>query len=159
MSILLIILGIVLSLAGFVGCVLPVVPGPPLGFLALILLSFARNWEPFSVTFLVIMGAMTVIVTVLDYIVPALGARKYGASKAGIWGSILGMLIGMVCFPPFGMFVGAFLGAVAGEMLEGKDNRSALRAGWGVFIGTMLAIVLKLAVSGVMLFYYVKAIL
>ena len=152
----LIILGIILALAGFVGCILPILPGPPLGFLALLLLSFTKNWEPFSATFLVIMGGLTVLVTVLDYLVPAVGAKKYGASKFGVWGSLIGLFIGFFVFPPFGMFVGGFVGAVAGELLAGRAGGTALRAGWGAFVGNLVGMGLKLDLSGVMLFFYIK---
>ncbi len=152
----LIILGLILVLAGFIGCILPIVPGPPLGFIALIILSYAKDWQPFSGTFLIIMGGLTVIATVLDYVVPAAGARKYGASKFGTWGSILGLLIGLIAFPPLGMFIGGFIGAVIGELLAGRAGGKALRAGWGVFLGNLAGIGLKMAFSGVMIFFYVK---
>ena len=109
MEIALTILGVLCALIGFVGCIFPVIPGPPLSFLALILLSLAKNWEPFTSTFLLIMGGLAVLVTILDYVVPLVGAKKYGASKWGNWISMIGMLIGVLFFPPWGMLFGAFL--------------------------------------------------
>ncbi len=154
--IVLIILGLLFALIGLVGCILPVIPGPPLSFFALIILSYAKNWEPFSSTFLIIMAGLTIVVTILDYVVPASGAKKYGASKLGIWGSIIGMLFGLFFFPPWGMLIGAIGGALAGELAAGKEVKKALRAGWGVFVGNMVSIGLKLAFSGVILFFYIK---
>ncbi len=159
LDVLLIVLGLLISIAGLVGCVFPVIPGPPLSFTALILLSIAMEWVPFSTLFLVGMGALTVLVSVLDYVVPAAGAKKFGASKSGVWGAVIGMLVGLIFFPPLGMFIGAFIGAVVGEMASGKEGGSALRAGWGVFVGTVVATGIKLAASGIMLFYYIKALL
>ena len=156
MMIALVILGLILSLIGLAGCILPVVPGPPLSFVALIILSIAKGWQVFSPAFLWIMAGITILVTVLDYVVPAAGAKKYGASKFGVWGSVLGMLIGLFFFPPWGMLVGAFLGALVGELIVGKKGRQALKAGWGVFVGNLVGVGLKLAASAVMLFYYVK---
>ncbi|NOY58322.1 MAG: DUF456 family protein [Calditrichaeota bacterium] len=155
--IVLIILGLLVALTGLVGCILPVVPGPPLSFLALILISMAKHWHAFSPQFLYIMAGLTILVTVLDYVVPAAGARKYGASKLGVWGSIIGMFVGLLFFPPWGVIFGAFLGALVGELIIGKEGKQALRAGWGVFVGNMIGVGLKLAVSFVMLFYYIKA--
>jgi uncharacterized protein YqgC (DUF456 family) len=152
----LIILGFVFALVGLAGSILPVIPGPPLGFLALIILSLSKNWEPFTPTFLIIMGGLTIFVTILDYVVPVAGARKYGASKPGVWGSVVGMIIGLFFFPPWGIVIGGFLGALAGEAVVGKEGRKMLRAGWGVFVGNLAGIGLKLALSGVMLFFYVK---
>jgi len=153
---LLIILGLLFALIGLIACILPVIPGPPLSFLALILLSFAKNWEPFSSTLLVIMAGLMILVTLLDFVVPAVGAKRYGASKSGMWGSMIGMLIGLFFFPPWGMFIGAFIGALAGEIVARKEGKRALRASWGVFVGTMAGIGLKLAFSGVVLFFYIK---
>ena len=154
----LIIFGLILALAGFVGCILPIIPGPPLGFIALLILSFAKNWEPFNVPFWIIMGGLTVLVTILDYIVPVAGAKKYGASKWGVWGSLVGLLVGFFVFPPFGMFVGGFVGAVAGELLAGRERGKALRAGWGAFVGNLVGMGLKLGLCGVMLYFYIKGI-
>jgi len=152
----LILLGLVLAFVGLVGCVLPFIPGPPVSFLALIILSFAKNWEPFSSTFLIMMAVLTILVTLLDYVIPAVGAKKYGASELGVWGSIIGMVIGLFLLPPWGMFIGAFVGALAGEILAGKEGREVFRSGWGVVVGSIAGIGLKLALCGVMLFLYFK---
>jgi uncharacterized protein YqgC (DUF456 family) len=157
-TVILIILGLILGIAGLVGCILPMLPGPPLSYIALIILSFARNWEPFSTTFLIVMAVLTGIVLILDYIVPAAGAKKYGASKWGIWGSVFGMILGLFVFPPFGLFLGGFAGAFAGELLAGKGNEAALRAGWGVLFGNVVGIGIKLGLCAVLLFYYVTNI-
>jgi len=159
LMIVLIILGLLFAFIGLIGCVLPIIPGPPLSFFALIILSYAKNWEPFSATFLIIMAGLTVLATVVDYVVPAIGARRYGASKLGVWGSIIGMLIGFFVFPPWGMLIGAIIGALAGELAGGKKGKKALRAGWGVFVGNIMGIGLKLAFSGAILFFYIKEML
>ena len=155
----LVIFGLILAAAGFVGCILPIIPGPPLSFIALLVLSFAKDWKPFSTTFFIIMGGLTLLITILDYLVPAAGAKKYGATKFGVWGSIFGLLVGFFVFPPFGLFLGGFAGAVVGELLAGREGREALRAGWGSFIGNLAGMGLKLALSGTMLFFYIKEIL
>jgi uncharacterized protein YqgC (DUF456 family) len=154
----LITLGLLCAITGIIGCILPVIPGPVLSYLSLIILSYAKNWEVFSTTFLVTVGIFTILLTVLDYVVPVIGAKKFGASKFGIWGSMIGMLAGFIFFPPFGIFIGAFFGALAGELFAGKDSKKALRAGWGSFIGNIAAIGIKLAFTGVVLFFYIKAI-
>lgn len=156
MNVLLIIIGLILALAGMVGCILPVLPGPLLSFCALILLSWIKNWQIFSQTFLMVMGAVTALLILLDYVAPALGAKKYGASKRGLWGSAIGMIIGIFFIPPWGMIVGAFVGALVGELASGKSGRKALRAGWGILIGNVFVVGLKLAFTAVVLFYYIK---
>jgi len=156
--IILIVLGVISLIIGLIGCVIPGIAGPPFSFLALILLSAAKNWEPFGPEFLVLMAVLTVVVTALDYIVPAAGAKKFGASKAGFWGAVIGLLAGLIWFPPFGMILGAFLGAILGELTVGKEGHEALKAGWGVFMGVMFGMILKLILSGIMTFYFIKAL-
>jgi len=157
-TIVLILLGLLFALVGIAGSILPIIPGPPLSFLALIILSLAKNWEPFSSTFLIIMGCLMILLSILDYVLPAGGAKMYGASRFGVWGSIIGMLIGLFFFPPWGMFIGAIGGAITAELIAGQKGKNALRAGWGVFLGNMLIIALKLAFSAVILFFYVKGL-
>ena len=154
--IVLIILGFLFAVIGIIGCILPVIPGPSLSFFSLVILSFAKNWEPFSALFLIIMAGLTIVVTFLDYVVPVIGAKRYGASTLGVWGSIIGMLCGLFIFPPWGMLIGAIAGALVGELLSGKKGKRVVRAGWGVFVGNILSIGLKLAFSGAILFFYIR---
>ena len=144
-SLLLLVLGGLFIVAGVVFSVLPPVPGPPLAYLALICLSVARDWEPFSPLFLAAAAAVVLAVTVLDFVVPAVGAKRYGAGKLAVWGSLVGMVVGTFVFPPLGTFVGAWAGALVGELVVGKAPPAALRASWGVFVGTMAGIALKVA--------------
>lgn len=155
----LVITGILLSIAGLVGCALPVLPGPPLNWLALLCLSAAYAWEPFSGLTLAWTGAAAIGVTILDYVVPARGAAKAGAGRPGVWGSVLGMIVGMVAFPPFGMFLGAFGGALIGELTFGKTAGASTKAAFGVLKGILFGTVLKLLVSLVLTWYFVKGIL
>lgn len=158
MMILLIILGFLIAILGFVGCIFPVIPGPLLGYLSLFIISYINNWESFSVSFLIIMGVLMVCVSLFDNVLPVSGAKIYGASRSGIRGSVLGMVLGMLSFPPVGIIIGAFLGALIGELLENKSGKEAFSASWGVFVGVIMGIGIKLAYCGVTLFFYVKEI-
>jgi uncharacterized protein YqgC (DUF456 family) len=151
----LIILGAVLQLAGLAGCILPVLAGPPLNFVGLILLCLAKGWETFSPAFLIVLGVLTGLSVLLDYYLPLAGTKKYGSSKRGFWGAFVGMILGILFFPPLGMILGAFVGAVVGEMTAGKQSAEALRAGWGAFVGVLLAMIFRLILSGIMTFSYI----
>jgi uncharacterized protein YqgC (DUF456 family) len=153
------ILGLIAAIAGLAGSILPVIPGPPLSFLALILVSWARDWEPFGAAFLLIMAFAMVVVSLLDYILPVNAAKRYGASKAGLWGSIAGLIMGLFFFPPWGMILGTIIGAFAWELIAGKNGKLALRAAWGALIGNLLVTGLKLFYSGVILFFVIKEVL
>jgi len=157
-EIIIIVIGAILILLGIAGCVLPILPGPALTFVGLLLLALVKHFSPpLTLTLIVVMAIVSMAVTVADYITPLLGAKRYGASKWGIWGSVLGMAIG-IFFSPFGMLLGALIGAVAAEWLVQKEKGQALRAGWGVFIGSLLGTVLKLGVSGMMAYYFIRGI-
>jgi uncharacterized protein len=158
MDIFLIIAGIVLLIVGLAGCVLPVLPGPPLSYIALLLLHFTGKYQ-FSNKFLVVWLIITAIVVILDYLVPVWGAKKFGASKRGVWGSVIGLVLGLFIFPPFGIIIGPFLGAVIGELTSGKETGPAMKAGFGSFAGFMAGILLKLIASGMMTWYFFKELL
>jgi len=151
-------IGSILMLLGLAGSILPILPGPPLSLIGLFLLALLKHFSPpLTPTFLIILAMVTILVVVMDYIIPLLGAKRYGASKWGVWGSVLGMAIG-IFWSPFAMLVGAFLGAVVVEWLVGKKKGDALRAGWGVVMGTLFATILRLGVSGMMTYYFVLAL-
>ena len=148
-------LGIVLILVGLIGCIVPVLPGPPISFLALLFLHFSRFGD-FSVTFLLVMAFVVLAVTVLDYVVPVWGTKKTGGSKAGVWGAVLGMLVGIFFFPPLGIIVGPLVGAIAGEAIRGASLNQSFRTGLGSLLGFMVGTGLKLIASMIMTFYFFK---
>jgi uncharacterized protein len=150
-------LGVLLTIAGLAGSVLPVLPGPPLNYIALLILHFTRISE-FSDRFLISWLIITLVVLALDYIIPIYGAKLTGGSKKGIWGATIGLVIGIFFFPPFGMILWPFIGAVIGEMIAGKDLSLAIKAGTGTFIGFIAGTVVKLVVSVVMTYYFFTAI-
>lgn len=146
-------LGILFLLLGLIGGVLPVLPGPPLSYVGLILLHLTDQYD-FSGKFLLIWGLITAAVFILDYLIPVWGTKKFGGSKRGVWGSMIGLIVGLFLLPPIGIIVGPFAGAVIGELTAGKDQSAALRAGLGSFIGFLLGTLLKLIVSGMMIWYF-----
>ncbi|MCK3683446.1 DUF456 domain-containing protein [Maribellus sp. YY47] len=155
MDFLLVFLGALFMIAGIAGCVLPVIPGPPLSYIGLLLLHFTSRYQ-FSTTFLIIWGIVTVVVYVVDYFIPVWGTKRFGGSKRGVWGSLIGLVIGLFFFPPFGIIIGPFLGAVIGELTAGKDHGSALKSGFGSFMGFLLGTLLKLIASGLMTWHFIK---
>jgi uncharacterized protein YqgC (DUF456 family) len=150
----LLILGILLMILGIIGCLVPVLPGPPFSFLGLILLHLSRFGQ-FSNTVLITLGTIAVVITILDYIVPVWGTRKFGGSKYGMRGATVGLVIGLF-LGPLGIVLGPLFGAFVGEMIFKDDINYALKAGFGSLIGFLTGIGLKLAASLIMTFYFVK---
>ena len=102
------------------------------------------------------MGIITVVVTILDNFLPALNAKRSGGSKRAVWGAMLGLAAGMFFFPPWGLIIGPFIGAVIGELSTGKDSGEAMKSGFSTFIGFLGGILIKLIASGVMFWYFIK---
>jgi len=152
------IVGLLLVILGLLGSVLPILPGPPVGFVGLLLIALTRHFsEPLTPTLILALALVTLGVIVFDYLLPILMSKKYGASKWGVWGSVIGMLVGLF-FSPLGGLLGAFVGAVIGEWIRHRKQSKALKAGFGVVLGSLLGTVLKLGLSGLMLWYSFRAL-
>ena len=145
--------GIVLILLGVAGAIIPILPGPPLSYIGIILLHLTTKYQ-FTSKFLIIWAVLTIGVYILDYFIPIWGTKKFGGSKRGVWGSIIGLIIGIFFFPPIGIIVGPFIGAVLGELSIGKNSKDALKSGLGSFIGFLTGTLLKLIFSGMMAWYF-----
>lgn len=158
MDIILIILGSICLLVGLAGCILPMLPGPPIAYLALVLLHFT-DIVSFTTGQLVLWFFIIIVIQVLDYFIPMFGVRKFGGTKWGNWGCLIGTVAGLFLFPPFGVLIGPFAGAVIGELLGGKETKHALRAGLGAFVGFLLGTALKFAVCGWFIFCFVRALI
>jgi len=155
MDYVLITFGVIFIISGILGCVVPALPGPPLSYIGLLLLHFTEKFQ-FSTKFLITWAIITAVIYTLDIIIPVWGTKKFGGSKRGVWGSIIGLLIGLF-FAPFGLIsiiIGPFAGAVIGELTTGKETKIVLRSGFGSFLGFLAGTLLKLITSGIMTFYF-----
>ena len=157
MDLILIIFGIICLATGILGCILPVIPGPPIAYFSLILLHL-HSKHSFSTEFLVTMALVVIIVTILDYVVPVWGTKKFGGSKKGVWGSTAGLIIGLF-FGPIGIIAGPFIGALAGELIDGKAFNKAVRSAIGAFLGFVVGVIMKLGVSVLIAFQFFKTLL
>jgi uncharacterized protein len=158
MEISLAIIGTLLVLVGFVGSIMPVIPGPPISWAGLLLLkwtAYVDNQITAYENTLWILLFFVILVTILDYVVPIMGTKKFGGSKRGVWGATLGVVAGLF-FGPLGIIIGPFLGAYIGEISTGKREKDALRAAWGSFVGFLLGVGMKLIVCGTILFFFIR---
>ena len=148
MDIALLVLGIILMLTGIIGSFLPVLPGPPISWLGLLVLYLTKA-IPYDWVFLGITLVIALVVFALDYIIPAIGTKKFGGTKAGMIGTTLGLLVA-IFFPVLGIFgivVWPFVGAFVGELINKADQKTAFKAAFGSFIGFLTGTFLKFMLS------------
>ena len=149
---------IILSILGIIGSFVPVLPGPPLSWIGLLLLYLFGSGtnsagESMSLSFLIVWLIITVVVTIVDYVFPAWITKKTGGSRYASRGATAGMLIGLFV-PPIGILVGAILGAFLAELIfEKKEVLDSAKSAAGAFLGFLLGTGVKLMSAGLMLYY------
>lgn len=160
METVIIIIAILLGIVGIIGSIVPGIPGPPVSWLGMLVLyiwgsGLDSAGDPMSTRLLLIWLGVTIIVTILDYIVPAYFTKITGGSKYGGWGAIIGLFAGLV-FTPVGMIVGSLIGAFVAELLfANKDAGTSLKSALGAFLGFLFGTGLKLISTAVMLYYII----
>lgn len=148
MDIALLFIGFILMLVGILGSFLPVLPGPTISWVGLLLL-YLTEAVPDDWWWLGILAAVALTVFALDYIIPAMGTKKFGGSKAGMAGTVIGLLVA-IFFPIlgfFGIIIWPFVGALVGELINKADQKTALKAAFGSFIGFLTGTFLKFVVT------------
>ena len=155
----LIILAVLCVVVGILGSVLPVLPGPPISYVGLLLARWG-GVEEFDTRFLVIWAAVVIVVTVMDYVLPTWFTDRFGGSKYASWGSVAGLVAGIFFFPPWGIVIGPFAGAFVGELIYDGDNVGrALKVAAGSFMAFIVGTGIKLAVTGLMAYYLLRAVI
>lgn len=154
------ILAIILALVGLVGAVIPGIAGPPFSWLAVLAAYFISGVD-YSIGFMVVTALIAVGITLLDYVVPVWGTKRFGGTKAGVRGSTIGLIIGLVAtfLVPFvgvlGVLLGPFVGAYIGEKTAGTPDNKAWRSAFGSFLGFLAGTLVKVVFALVMICYVV----
>lgn len=162
------LISIILTIVGIIGDIVPGLPGVPISYISLLLLHFTTAIK-YSAQMLVITGVLCLVITILDYIVPVWGTKKFGGTKAGVKGSTIGLVVSVIILPllgivigPFGIIgilAGPFVGAYIGEKIAGADKNKAWRSAFGSFIGFLSGTFMKLIYSLVITFFVIKDII
>lgn len=145
------------GIIGIIGSIVPGLPGPPVSWIGLLLVYIGENagGHPVTTTALFVWLVVMILVTVLDYVIPAQFTKMTGGSRAASWGAIIGLFAGLF-IPPLGIILGSLLGAFVAEMMfAGKDAFDSAKASFGVFVGFVFGTGLKLIVSGLLMYYIV----
>lgn len=155
MDTILLIVGFVLMVVGIFGSFLPVLPGPTISWVGLLLLYLTKSVEN-NYWILGISLILTLVISLLDYFIPAKGTKYFGGSKYGVWGTNIGMIVGFFIPIPFGFILGAFLGAFIGELLFDKaEQKKALKAATGSLLGLLVSSFMKFVFCMVYLGLYI----
>ena len=159
MDIFLTIIGFIFMLVGILGSFLPVLPGPPLSWIGLLMLHLTKsvddNWFFLGITLII-----ALLVFALDYIIPAIGTKKFGGSKPGMIGTMIGLLIA-IFFPilgPFGIIIWPFMGALVGELSNKADSKTAIKAAFGSLLGFLTGTFLKFLVAMIYLGFFISTV-
>ena len=100
------------------------------------------NW-----TFLIITLIVAIVIWILDYIIPAMGTKRFGGSRAGMIGTSIGLVLGLLSPIPLGIIIGPFVGALVGELINKSEFDKALKAAFGSFLGFLASTFLKFMVA------------
>lgn len=146
MDIALLVIGFLLMLLGILGSFLPVLPGPPISWVGLLLLHLTKA-VPEDWWFLGVTAVVALTIAALDYIIPVIGTKKFGGTRAGMIGTTIGLVIGLLAPIPGGIIIGPFVGAFIGELSNKADNKTALKAAFGSFLGFLTGAFMKFVVA------------
>ena len=152
------VLAALLILVGLAGTILPALPGLPLVFAGMLLAAWAEDFTRISVWTMAVLALLTLVSLAVDIGATAMGAKRVGASKSAMFGAALGTLLGGIFFSIPGLLLGPFVGAVGGELIQGREWRAASKVGFGTWLGLALGTALKLALAFVMLGIFVAAL-
>jgi len=156
-------LAFVLLILGVIGSIIPFIPGPPLSFIGILIMywnKYSENYFAYPKWFIWVLGSLTAVITVTDYILPSIMTKTFGGSRAASIGSFLGLFAGLFILPPWGFVAGPFLGAFIGELIHDNTNSGkAFKAAFGAFTAFILGTGAKLFLSIFMIYHAIKSLL
>ncbi len=146
MDIILIIIAALFIILGIIGSFLPVLPGPLTSWIGLLILHFT-DAIPMDMSFIIITLVIAIFIWILDYIIPAIGTKRFGGTRSGMIGTTIGLIVGLIAPIPGGIIIGPFVGALVGELLNNADSKTAIKAAFGSFIGFLTSTFIKFIVA------------
>jgi len=137
---------------GLIGVFAPILPGIPLAWLGLFVCAIGTGFERISIPTVIVFFVLMVLVTAIDFLAPMLGAKKFQASKYGILGAFLGLIVGIIAFGFWGIILGPFIGAFSAELMARRQLKGAFKSATGTFVGfiagTLIKVIFILIMSG-----------
>lgn len=157
-TVVLIVLCSVLIIIGLLGVILPILPGIPLAWLGLFIYAIGTGFDRLSIVTIVIFFILMLFTLILDFVAPMLGAKKYQASKLGIFGAFLGFTVGIFTFGFWGIILGPLIGAFLGELLVGRKPKQAFGSALGALLGFVAGTLFKIIVILVMAGFFIASL-
>jgi uncharacterized protein len=148
--ILLYVVAAALIVVGLIGAIVPALPGIPLIFGGIWLIAGVDHYQHLGLWWLLAVAGVGAVGLMLDLFAGALGAKRVGASKQAVWGALAGTVIGVFFGLP-GLFLGAFFGAVLGELSAGNSVLRSTHVGVSAWVGLIFGSIIKLVSSVTML--------
>lgn len=145
------VITIIVILLGIAGTIVPFIPGVPLIFIAITTYGWYEGFHIITAKYIAVMATLTILSIFVDYLASTLGAKYFGSSKYGIYGALIGTVLGIFIFPPAGLLIGPWIGAIVGEMIAGKDLSNAFRTGIGTILGLFSGVAFSLILAIIML--------
>ncbi len=159
LNLLFLILSSAVMLTGLAGVFLPVLPGVPLVFAGSLIYAWSTNFQVITIGNLIFFAILTAIASAVDYISGLITAKKYGASKYGLIGGVLGGVLGLVIFSIPGLIIGQLAGVILGELYFGKRMEESFTSGFAMFVGYILGSTVKIFFAGlIVIVFYIKVI-
>lgn len=148
----------ILLLVGLIGVFAPVLPGIPLAWLGLFIYAIGTGFERISIITIVIFSVLTVLIMLIDFLAPMLGAKKYKASKYGILGAFLGLIVGVIIFGFWGIILGPFIGAFIFELIAKRQMKVALKSAVGTLVGFIAGALIKVIFILIMSGFFIASL-
>ena len=145
------IVGIIMVVVGIAGTLLPMLPGVPLVFSGLLLIAWLDGFTKVSILTIVIIGVLALIAWAIDFAASIVTAKKVGASKQALWGTVIGGVVGLFFGGLAGIILGPAIGAMVGELMAHQDKSRATTVGIAAGLGFVLALVAKWVITLLML--------
>ncbi|MDR1922184.1 MAG: DUF456 domain-containing protein [Candidatus Adiutrix sp.] len=159
-DVLVLILAFIVMLVGLAGAILPVLPGLPIIWAAMLGYGFYSGWAHYGLPAMVITGLLVAVSVAVDQLASVIGAKKFGASRPGMIGSFAGAIVGVMFFNIIGLIAGTFLGAMVCEIIfEKRDLKAAVNSGAGALAGFMAGGFFKFTMGVVLIGYFIYALI
>lgn len=159
MGILAMTLAVICFIAGVAGSVLPVLPGAILIWVGMLLYGILTKFTTLNTFFFIGQALAVVLVYAVDYLAGIVGVKRFGGSRYAVYGSLAGVVFGIIIMGPAGIIFGPFIGAIAGELLNRQQLNTAIRSGIGTLVGLLGGTLLKLAIEVTMIIWFFWVVL